>query len=119
MVSNAGYALFGAAEEVSDDRIRRQCDTNLLRSIWVARAAIPHLRAQGSGRIIQISSSVGEAAYPNLSVFLATKWGIEGFIEGTIPEIAPFGIEVTLLEPGVSRTNVASSSADGATARRL
>jgi NAD(P)-dependent dehydrogenase (short-subunit alcohol dehydrogenase family) len=112
VVSNAGYALFGAAEEVSDNQIRRQFDTNLLGSIWVARASIPHLRKQGGGRIIQISSSVGQAAYPTMGVYAATKWAIEGFFEGTIPEIAPFGIEVTLVEPGASRTNFASSSAD-------
>jgi len=112
VVSNAGYALFGAAEEVSDAQIERQIDTNLLGSIRLARAAIPHLRQQGGGRIIQISSSVGQAAYPTMGVYAATKWGIEGFFEGTIPEIAPFGIEVTLVEPGASRTNFASSSAD-------
>ncbi|MDE5443298.1 SDR family oxidoreductase [Bradyrhizobium sp. CSA207] len=112
VVSNAGYALFGAAEEVSDAQIERQIDTNLLGSIRLARAAIPHLRRQGGGRIIQISSSVGQAAYPTMGVYAATKWGVEGFFEGTIPEIAPFGIEVTLVEPGASRTNFASSSAD-------
>ncbi|WP_321470558.1 SDR family oxidoreductase [uncultured Paludibaculum sp.] len=112
VVSNAGYALFGAAEEVRDEQIERQLNTNLLGSIHVARAAIPHLRRQGGGRIIQISSSVGQAAYPTMGVYAATKWGIEGFYEGTIPEIAPFGIEVTLVEPGASRTNFASSSAD-------
>jgi NAD(P)-dependent dehydrogenase (short-subunit alcohol dehydrogenase family) len=112
VVSNAGYALFGAAEEVADAQIKRQFDTNLLGSIHVARAAIPHLRQQGGGRIIQISSSVGQAAYPTMGIYAATKWGIEGFFEGTIPEIGPFGIEVTLIEPGASRTNFASSSAD-------
>ena len=112
VVSNAGYALFGAAEEVGDAQIERQLNTNLLGSIQVARAAIPNLRQQGGGRIIQISSSVGQAAYPTMGVYAATKWGIEGFFEGTIPEIAPFGIEVTLVEPGASRTNFASSSAD-------
>lgn len=112
VVSNAGYALFGAAEEVADAQIERQFDTNLLGSIHVARAAIPRLRSQGGGRIIQISSSVGQAAYPTMGVYAATKWGIEGFFEGTIPEIAPFGIEVTLVEPGASRTNFASTSAD-------
>ena len=105
VVSNAGYALFGA-------QIERQLNTNLLGSIQVACAAIPNLRQQGGGRIIQISSSVGQAAYPTMGVYAATKWGIEGFFEGTIPEIAPFGIEVTLVEPGASRTNFASSSAD-------
>jgi len=112
IVSNAGYALFGAAEEVGDTQIERQISTNLIGSIQVARAAIPHLRQQGGGRIIQISSSVGQAAYPTMGVYAATKWGIEGFFEGTIPEIAPFGIEVTLVEPGASRTNFASSGAD-------
>ena len=112
VVSNAGYLLFGAAEEAGDEQIERQLDTNLLGSIQVARSAIPHLRQQGGGRIIQISSSVGQAAYPAMGVYAATKWGIEGFFEGTIPEIAPFGIEVTLVEPGASRTNFASSSAD-------
>lgn len=116
VVSNAGYALFGAAEEVNDEQIERQLKTNLLGSIQVARAAIPHLRKQGGGRIIQISSSVGQAAYPTMGIYAATKWGIEGFFEGTIPEIAPFGIEVTLVEPGASRTNFASSSADAAQA---
>jgi NAD(P)-dependent dehydrogenase (short-subunit alcohol dehydrogenase family) len=114
VVSNAGYAFFGAAEEASDAQIERQLDTNLLGSIQLARAVIPHLRRQGGGRIIQISSSVGQAAYPTLGIYAATKWGIEGFFEGTIPEIAPFGIEVTLVEPGASRTNFASSSLDAA-----
>jgi len=112
VVSNAGYALFGAAEEVSDAQIQRQIETNLTGSIQLARAAIPHLRRQGGGRIIQISSSVAQAAYPTMGVYAATKWGIEGFYEGTIPEVAPFGIEVTLVEPGASRTNFASRSAD-------
>ena len=112
VISNAGYALLGAAEEVGDAQIERQLDTNLLGSIQVARAAIPHLRQQGGGRIIQISSSNVQAVYPTMGVYAATKWGIEGFFEGTIPEVAPFGIEVTLVEPGASRTNFASSSAD-------
>jgi NAD(P)-dependent dehydrogenase (short-subunit alcohol dehydrogenase family) len=112
VVSNAGYVLLGAAEEVSDPQIERQLNTNLLGSIRLARAVIPRLRSQGGGRIIQISSSQGQVAYPTMGVYAATKWAIEGFYEGTIPEIAPFGIEVTLVEPGASRTNFAGSSAD-------
>lgn len=112
VVSNAGYALFGAAEELADAQIERQVDTNLLGSINLARAAIPHLRRQNGGRIIQISSSVGQTAFPTLGVYAATKWGVEGFFEGTIPEIAPFGIEVTLVEPGSSWTNFATTSID-------
>lgn len=111
VVSNAGYALLGAAEEVDDAQIERQFDTNLLGSIHVARAVIPQLREQGGGRIFQISSMVGQGSYPTMGVYAASKWGIEGFYEGTIPEIASFGIEVTLVEPGASRTNFGTSSA--------
>jgi NAD(P)-dependent dehydrogenase (short-subunit alcohol dehydrogenase family) len=109
VVSNAGYAVNGAAEELTDAQIARQIDTNLIGSIQVARAAIPHLRKQGGGRIIQISSSLGQSAFPTTGVYAATKWGIEGFYEGTIPEVAAFGIEVTLVEPGASRTNFAAA----------
>jgi NADP-dependent 3-hydroxy acid dehydrogenase YdfG len=85
VVSNAGYTLLGAAEEVSDAQIVRQVDTNLLGSIQLARAVIPHLRKQGGGRIIQISSPLSQTAYPTMSIYSATKWGIEGFYEGVIP----------------------------------
>jgi NADP-dependent 3-hydroxy acid dehydrogenase YdfG len=73
VVNNAGYGLFGAAEEVSDDQIRHQIDTNLIGSIQVIRAALPHLRAQGSGRVLQVSSEGGQIAYPNFSLYHATK----------------------------------------------
>ena len=105
VVSNAGYALFGAGEEVSDDQIRHQIDTNLIGSIQVIRAALPHLRAQGGGRILQLSSEGGQIAYPNFGLYHATKWGIEGFVEAVAQEVAPFGIEFTLVEPGPTRTN--------------
>ncbi|MVU76807.1 SDR family oxidoreductase [Nocardia sp. ET3-3] len=111
VVSNAGYALFGAAEEVSDAQIRAQIDTNLVGSIQVARAVIPHLRGQGGGRLMQISSMGGQIAYPNLSLYHATKWGIEGFFEAVTAEVAPFGIQVTLVEPGSARTDFAVRSA--------
>lgn len=112
MVSNAGYGLFGAAEEISDEQILRQINTNLIGSIQVARAAIPHLRAQGGGRIIQLSSMGGQIAFPTLGLYHATKWGIEGFFEAVHQEIAAFGIQVTLVEPGSARTNFGGSSAD-------
>lgn len=102
IVSNAGYGLFGAAEEVGDAQIRRQIDTNLIGSIQVIRAVLPHLRAQGSGRIIQVSSEGGQTAYPAFSVYHATKWGIEGFIESVAQEVAGFGIEFTIAEPGAA-----------------
>jgi NAD(P)-dependent dehydrogenase (short-subunit alcohol dehydrogenase family) len=104
VVSNAAYALFGAGEEVTDEQIRHQIDTNLIGSIQVIRAALPHLRAQGGGRILQVSSEGGQIAYPNFSLYHATKWGIEGFIEAVAQEVAPFGIEFTIAEPGPAGT---------------
>lgn len=111
VVSNAGYGLFGAAEEVSDEQIRRLIDTNLLGSIQVIRAALPHLRAQGGGRILQVSSEGGQIAYPSFSLYHASKWGIEGFVEAVAQEVAPFGIELTLVEPGPTRTSFGSGLA--------
>jgi len=105
VVNNAGYRLFGAAEEVSDDQIRHQIDTNLIGSIQVIRAALPHLRAQGGGRILQVSSEGGQIAYPNFSLYHATKWGIEGFVEAVAQEVAPFNIECTIAEPGPAKTS--------------
>ena len=81
VVSNAGYGLFGAAEELSDEQVGQIIATNLTGSIQLIRASLPHLRAQGSGRIIQISSYGGQVAFPGNSLYHATKWGIEGFAE--------------------------------------
>ena len=104
VVNNAAYGLVGAAEELTDDQIRLQVDTNLIGSIQVIRAALPHLRAQGGGRILQVSSEGGQIAYPAFGVYHATKWGIEGFVEAVAQEVAPFGITFTLAEPGPTRT---------------
>lgn len=105
VVSNAGYGLFGAAEEASDAQIRHQIDTNLIGSIAVIRACLPHLRAQGGGRVLQVSSEGGQITYPSFSLYHATKWGIEGFVEAVAREVAPFGIVFTLVEPGPTGTN--------------
>jgi NAD(P)-dependent dehydrogenase (short-subunit alcohol dehydrogenase family) len=109
IVSNAGYALFGAAEEVTDQQIDDQIATNLTGSIQLIRAALPHLRAQGGGRILQVSSEGGQIAYPNFSLYHTTKWAIEGFVESVAQEVAPFGIEFTLIEPGPTKTNFAAA----------
>ncbi|MBD8563856.1 SDR family oxidoreductase [Oxalobacteraceae sp. CFBP 8763] len=108
IVSNAAYGLFGAAEELTGAQVRRQLDTNLLGSIELIRSALPWLRKQGGGRVIQVSSEGGQIAYPNFSVYHATKWGIEGFVEAVAQEVAPFGIEFTLAEPGPTPTNFAA-----------
>ena len=105
VVSNAGYGLFDAAEEVSDEQVRHQIDTNLIGSIAVIRASLPHLRAQGGGRVLQVSSEGGQITYPGFSLYHATKWGIEGFVEAVAKEVAPFGILFTLVEPGPTGTN--------------
>ncbi len=108
IVNSAGYGLFGAAEEVSDEQIRHQIDTNLIGSIQVIRAALPHLRAQGGGRVLQVSSTGGQFAFPTFSLYHASKWGIEGFVESVAQEVAPFHIGFTIVEPGATGTNFAS-----------
>ena len=105
IVNNAGYGLFGAAEEVSDEQVRHQIDTNLIGSIAVIRACLPHLRTQAGGHVLQVSSEGGQMTYPGFSLYHATKWGIEGFVEATAKEVAPFGIAFTLIEPGPTGTN--------------
>ena len=111
VVSNAGYGLFGAAEELSDEQVSHIIATNLTGSIQLIRASLPHLRAQGGGRIIQISTYGGQVAFPGNSMYHATKWGIEGFAESVAQEVAPFGIGVTIVEPGGARTEFRYGSA--------
>jgi len=111
VVSNAGYGLFSAAEELSDDQVSHIIATNLTGPIQLIRAALPHLRAQGSGRIIQMSTYGGQVAFPGNSMYHATKWGIEGFAEAVAQEVAPFGIGVTIVEPGGARTEFRYGSA--------
>ncbi|WP_037908713.1 SDR family oxidoreductase [Actinacidiphila yeochonensis] len=111
VVSNAGYGLFGAAEELTDGQVDRIIATNLTGSITLIRAALPHLRAQGGGRVIQLSSYGGQVAFPGNSLYHATKWGIEGFVESVAQEVAPFGIGMTLVEPGGARTEFRYGSA--------
>ncbi|MBW4332361.1 SDR family oxidoreductase [Stakelama sp. CBK3Z-3] len=105
VVSNAGYGAFGAAEELQDDQIERQIATNLTGSIQLIRACLPHLRAQGGGRVLQLSSTGGQVAYPAFSIYHATKWGIEGFVEAVAQETAGFGIDFILAEPGPTATS--------------
>lgn len=111
IVSNAGYGLFGAAEELSDKQVDQMIATNLVGSIQLIRAVLPHLRAQSGGRIIQISSYGGQVAFPGNSMYHATKWGIEGFVEAVAQEVASFGIGMTIVEPGGARTEFRYGSA--------
>jgi NAD(P)-dependent dehydrogenase (short-subunit alcohol dehydrogenase family) len=109
IVSSAGYALCGAAEELGDEQIDQQLQTNLVGSIQLIRACLPFLRGQDGGHILQVSSEGGQIAYPNFSLYHTSKWAIEGFVEAVAQEVAPFGIEFTLVEPGPTRTNFAAA----------
>jgi NAD(P)-dependent dehydrogenase (short-subunit alcohol dehydrogenase family) len=104
LVSNAGYGVFGVAEDLSDEQIEAMIATNLTGSIQLARAATPYLREQGGGLLMQMSSMGAHLAFPAFSMYHVTKWGIEGFYEALAQEVAPFGIHTTLVEPGVVRT---------------
>jgi NAD(P)-dependent dehydrogenase (short-subunit alcohol dehydrogenase family) len=99
VVNNAGYGLFGAVEEVSPEEARDQIETNLFGALWVTKAALPIMREQGSGHIIQVSSIGGVTAFTGVGLYHASKWGLEAFSQSLSLEVADFGIKVTLVEP--------------------
>ena len=111
VVSNAGYGLYGMVEEASEKEARAQLETNFFGSLWVIQAALPFLREQGSGHLIQVSSIGGISAFPALGLYSASKWAIEGMVESLAAEVAPFGIRVTLVEPGGFDTGAADAAA--------
>jgi NAD(P)-dependent dehydrogenase (short-subunit alcohol dehydrogenase family) len=110
VVNNAGYGHFGMIEEITEDEARAQLETNLFGALWVTQAALPYLREQGSGHIIQVSSIGGISAFPLVGIYHASKWGLEGFTQALAQEVAGFGIHVTLVEPGAFSTDWAGSS---------
>jgi NAD(P)-dependent dehydrogenase (short-subunit alcohol dehydrogenase family) len=111
VVNNAGYGHFGAIEELSEDDVRSQLETNFFGALWVTQAALPIMRAQGSGHIIQVSSIGGISAFPTVGAYHASKWALEGFSQALSQEVADFGIKVTLIEPGGYSTDWAGPSA--------
>ena len=111
VVNNAGYGLFGAAEELDEESIYKILDTNLTAPIMIIHDALPYLRKQGGGRIIQLSSYGGQVAFPANSMYHATKFGVEGFCESVAQEVAKFNIGVTIVEPGGARTEFRYGSA--------
>ncbi len=111
VVNNAGFGLFGAIEEVSEAEARQEIDTNLLGALWVTQAVLPTLRAQRSGRILQVSSIGGVFAFPLLGLYHASKWGLEGFSQALAGEVRDLGIRVTIIEPGGYATDWSGSSA--------
>jgi NAD(P)-dependent dehydrogenase (short-subunit alcohol dehydrogenase family) len=105
VVSNAGAGVFGAAEDLSDEQVQATITTNLTGSIQLARRVVPHLREQGGGVLVQMSSMGGHITFPGFAIYHATKWGVEGYFESLATEIAPFGIKTMLVEPGMVRTS--------------
>jgi len=110
VINNAGYGLFGTVEEISEQQLRDQLETNLFGVFHVTQAVLPILREQGSGHIIQISTIGGIGAFPSLGGYHASKWALEGLTESLAQEVAGFGIKVTLIEPGYYGTDFAGSS---------
>src|ERR1700727_2258340 len=116
VVNNAGYGQFGFVEELSEQDARDQIETNVFGALWVTQAALPYLREQRSGHIIQVSSIGGITAFPNVGIYHASKWALEGFSQALAQEIAPFGVHVTLIEPAGFDTDWAGSSSGRAEA---
>lgn len=111
VVNNAGFGQFGFVEELSEADVRAQIETNLFGVLWVTQAALPYLREQGSGHIIQVSSIGGISAFPLVGIYHASKWALEGLSQTLAQEVSGFGIKVTLVEPGGFSTDWSGSSA--------
>ena len=114
VVNNAGYGVSGTIEELSEEQARRQIEVNLFGALWVTQAAVPILREQGSGWIVQVSSIGGLAAFPLTGIYHASKWALEGFSETLRQEVKPFGVRVLIVEPSGFRTDWAGPSMDRA-----
>jgi len=110
VVNNAGYGHFGFIEEITEEEARAQFETNVFGALWVTQAALPYLRAQRGGHIIQVSSIGGITAFQNVGIYHASKWALEGFSQSLAQEVASFGIHVTLIEPGGFATDWAGPS---------
>ena len=110
LVNNAGYGDVASVEDATLDDFRRQIETNLFGTIIMTKAAIPAMRAQRSGHIIQLSSVGGRIGAPGRAAYSAAKWGVEGFSESLALEMALVGVKVTLVEPGGFRTDFAGAS---------
>ena len=110
VINNAGFANIGSVEDMPMSAIRSQFDTNFFGSVHVIKAALPILRAQGDGRIIQISSIGARIATAGAAAYYASKWAMSGFIETLASEVGPLGIKVTAIEPGGMRTEFAEDA---------
>jgi NAD(P)-dependent dehydrogenase (short-subunit alcohol dehydrogenase family) len=109
LINNAGYGIVGAFEETPDDELRALMETNFFGAMNVTRAALPTLRAQRGGAIVNISSLGGQLSFAGFSVYSAAKFALEGVSEALAQELRPFGIKVLIVEPGQFRTNLAGA----------
>jgi NAD(P)-dependent dehydrogenase (short-subunit alcohol dehydrogenase family) len=107
LINNAGYGVVGALEETTDDELRALMETNFFGSMNVIRAALPALRAQRGGAVVNISSLGGQLSFAGFSAYSATKFAVEGASEALAQELAPFGVKVLIVEPGQFRTGFA------------
>lgn len=105
VVNNAGYGHFGMVEELSESDVRAQLETNFFGALGVTQAALPILRAQDSGHLLQVTSLGGVTAFPGIGAYHASKWALEGLSQSLAAEIATFGINVTMIEPGGDETD--------------
>ena len=111
VVNNAGYGHFGMVEELSEADARDQIETNVFGALWVTQAVLPYLREQGAGHILQVSSIGGISAFPNIGMYHASKWALEGMSQALAQEVEDFGIKVTLIEPAGYSTDWSGASA--------
>lgn len=114
LVNNAGYGVRGTFEEVPDQSVRKEFDTNFFGVLNVTRSILPVMRLQGGGKIFNLSSIVGRMAFPAMGIYSASKFAIEGFSEALSLELAAFGISVTLIEPGAYDTDFGHRSLNSA-----
>jgi NAD(P)-dependent dehydrogenase (short-subunit alcohol dehydrogenase family) len=112
LVNNAGFAVGGFAEELSPAEWRSQFDTNVFGLVTVTRAVLPHMRERGSGHIINISSVSGAAGFPGLAAYCASKFAVEGFSESLRLEMLPYGVYVSVVEPGAYKTDIWQKALD-------
>lgn len=119
LVNNAGYGLAGAVEEANMDEARAIFETNVFGALQVTQQALPLMRRQRSGHIVQISSGSGFKASPGFGMYNATKFALEGFSEALADEVRPLGIHVTIVEPGPFRTQFASGGSFLSAAREI
>ncbi|HVK78823.1 MAG TPA: SDR family oxidoreductase [Kofleriaceae bacterium] len=110
LVNNAGFGLVGPLTEIPDGELRRQYDTNVFGLMAVTRAFVPAMRARGRGRIVNVSSMGGKMTFPFMGAYNSTKYAVESLSDALRYELAPLGIDVVLIEPGVIHTNFADTS---------